>query len=83
MGGGTGAGGQDPRWLKILRLQDEVTALLEEIKDHAPTVEDYGVHYPRRPKSPPKPPERIDPGVPIREGSIKGFCLMLWDWIRR
>jgi len=41
MGGGTGAEGIDPRVVRIIVLRAQIVRLKREIRDHAPTVEDY------------------------------------------
>jgi hypothetical protein len=43
MGGGTGTGGVDPRWVRIQELKAEIAALKKEMRHHAPRAEDYGV----------------------------------------
>jgi len=54
MGGGTGTGGQDPRWQRIKALEAEIKTLKREMHHHAPTVADYertgyGFPYPTGP----------------------------------
>lgn len=72
MGGGTGTGGQDPRWIRIQALKAEISSLKVQIRDHAPTPRDYGRgRRDRRPGPPPPPPPETDPGIQIHEGGLR------------
>lgn len=86
MGGGSGCGGQDPRWLRLKVLEAGVKALKKEIRHHPPTIADYGRLEPCPtcpvPGAPPEPPPESDPGVPIREGRFLCCWRAIWLWHR-